>query len=156
MARAIPAGVGVVNAKVSRLGRRRGVGVGVSSVCAHHDETHSSRQSKEQTYARLVDARGIRLSEAKLWSGTLGSIAAHASFVSPIRPYDIISMGMQHRGARWIRTRYANDVLLLMRIEMLPFRGKPEIPNRELLELGTGEGNKDLFVGCSFTTDVMD
>jgi hypothetical protein len=28
--------------------------------------------------------------------------------------------------------------------------------NLELLEFATGEGSKGLFVGCSFTTDVMD
>ena len=50
----------------------------------------------------------------------------------------------QHRGARWGRTRYANNVLLIVIIELFPFRGEPEIPNRELLELATGEGAEGL------------
>jgi hypothetical protein len=131
MARAIPVGVGIVNPSVCRLARRRGAGIGVSAVCAHHDETHGSRQSKEQTCARLVDARGIRLRE--------------------------LNLGTQHRDARWDRTAYTKDVLILVSIELFPFREKPEIPNRELLELAMGEGTKVPFVRCSLTTtDVMD
>jgi hypothetical protein len=128
VASAIPVGVGIVNLSVCRLSRPRGVGIGVSAVCAHHDETHDSRQSQEQTYARLVDARGIRLSESNL--------------------------GSQHRDARWGRTAYTKDVLLLVSVELFPFRGKSEISDRELLELATGEGTRVLFVRCSFTTDA--
>jgi hypothetical protein len=104
MARAIPVGVGVVNPDVCRLGRRRGVGIGVSTVCTHHYETHGSRQSKEQTHAWLINARGIRLGEAKLWSGALGSITAHASFTSSTRLDDIIPMGTQHGGMHSLDT----------------------------------------------------
>jgi hypothetical protein len=46
MARAISIGIGVVYPDVCRLGRRRGVGIGVSVVCTHHDETYGSRHSK--------------------------------------------------------------------------------------------------------------
>jgi hypothetical protein len=67
MARAILVGIGIVDPNVCWLGGRRSVGVGASSVCAHHhDETHGSTQSKEQTHSRLVDARGVRFREAKL------------------------------------------------------------------------------------------
>jgi hypothetical protein len=116
---AIPVGVGIVNPNVCRLGRRRGVGVGVGAVCARHDETHGSRQSVEQTHARLVDARGIRLSEAELWSGTLGSITAHASFTSATHRLNVvIPMGTKHRGAMWGRTRCTKNVLLLVSVEL--------------------------------------
>jgi hypothetical protein len=100
MTRAMPIGVGVINPDVCRLGRRRGVGIGVSTVYTHHYETHGSRQSKEQTRAWLTDARGLRLGEAKLLSGELGSITAHASFTSSARLNDVIPMGTQHRGTR--------------------------------------------------------
>jgi hypothetical protein len=43
--------------------------------------------------------------------------------------------------------------------ELFLFRDEseePNVPNRELLELVTREGNKSLFVGRSFTTDAMD
>jgi hypothetical protein len=39
--------VGIVNRNVCPLGRRRGFVIGVSAVCAHHDETYGSRRSKE-------------------------------------------------------------------------------------------------------------
>jgi hypothetical protein len=48
------------------------------------------------------------------------------------------------------------DVLLLVSVELFPFRGEPEISNREPLELTKGKGTKSMLVGCSFTTDVMD
>jgi hypothetical protein len=54
----------------------------------------------------------IRLSE--LWSGALGSIAKHGSIAGP----------KQHRGARWDRTRYAKEALLLVIIELLPFHSE--------------------------------
>jgi ribosomal protein S17E len=130
MTRAILVDVGIVNSNVYQMGKRRGVGIGVSAVCAHHDETHGSRRSKEQTHARLIDARGMRMSKAKL--------------------------GTQYCCARRGGTRYAKDVLLLVSVELFLFRGEPEIPNRELLQLATGERTKELFVGCSFTTDVRD
>jgi hypothetical protein len=44
----------------------------------------------------------------------------------------------------------------LVSVELFPSRGELEIPNGELLELATGEGIKGLFVGCSFTTNVID
>jgi hypothetical protein len=40
-------------------------------------------------------------------------------------------------------TKYAKDALLLVSIELFPFRGKPEIPNRELLEFA-GAYSSDL------------
>jgi hypothetical protein len=116
---------------------------------------HGSRQSREQTHAWLIDARRIRLGEAKLWGGALGSITVHASITSPTRLNDIVPMGTQHRGTRWGRARCAKDFLLLMRVELKPFRGEPDIPNRKRLELATGEGTKGLFLRCSFTTDVV-
>jgi hypothetical protein len=64
-------------------------------------------------------------------------------------------MGTQHRGTRRGRTRNAKDFLLLVRSSFIPFRGKPYIPERKLLELATGEGTKSKLVGCSFTTDMM-
>ncbi len=76
IARAIPVDLGIVNLNEYRWGRRRGVGICVSAVYAHHAETHGSRRSKEQKHTRLLGARGIRLSEAKLSSGALESIAA--------------------------------------------------------------------------------
>jgi hypothetical protein len=48
------------------------------------------------------------------------------------------------------------SVLFVASVELFPFRDEPEIRNGELLELATGEGTKVLFVGCSFTTGVMD
>jgi hypothetical protein len=78
-------------------------------------------------HARLVDARGICLSEAKL-----------------------------KHGARWDRTKYAKDVLLLMSVELFPFLAEPKIPNSKRLELATSEETKGLFFGCSPTTDAMD
>jgi hypothetical protein len=64
-------------------------------------------------------------------------------------------MGPQHRGTRWGQGNVRKDFLLLVSIELFPFRGEPEIPNSELLELATNEGTKVLFVGCSCTTDVI-
>ena len=110
-----------------RLGRRRGVSIGVGTVCTHYYETHGSRQSKEQTHAWLIDARGIRLGEAKPWSSALGSITAHASFTSSTRLNDVIPMGTQHRGTRWGRTRHAKDFLLRVSVTLFPYRGKLEI-----------------------------
>lgn len=81
---------------------------------------------------------GIRLSETKLWS-----------FAIPTRLNDTFRMGTQHRSTGWGGTRHAKDVLLLVSVELLSFRGKPEIPIRGLVALG-------LPVGCSFTMDVMD
>jgi hypothetical protein len=120
----------IVNPSVCGLTRRRGVVIGVIVVCAHHDETHDSKQRKEQTYAWLVDTRGICLSEAK--------------------------QGRQHRDTRWGRTTYTKDVMLLVGVELFPFRGKLEILNMDLIGLATGEGTKVRFVMCSFTSDVMD
>jgi hypothetical protein len=37
--------------------------------------------------------------------------------------------------------------MLLMSVELFPFRGELEIPDRELLELATSEGAKGLFIG---------
>jgi hypothetical protein len=79
------------------MGRRRGVGIGVSAVCAHYDENHGSRRSKEQMHARLIDVRGMRMSEAEL--------------------------GTQFRCARRGGTRYAKDILLLVSVELFLFRG---------------------------------
>lgn len=45
---------------------------------------------------------------------------------------------------------------VLVSVELFPFRGEPEVPNRELLELATNEGIKGLFIECSFAPDVMD
>jgi hypothetical protein len=72
-----------------------------------------------------------------------------------------VELGTQHRGARWGRTTYAKDNLLLVSVRLFPFRGEADIPNRELLnrellQRTTDEATNDLFVGCSFTTDVMD
>jgi hypothetical protein len=39
----------------------------------------------------------------------------------------------------------------MVSVELFSFRGEPDIPNGELLELATGEITKGLFVGCSFT-----
>jgi hypothetical protein len=89
-------------------------------------------------HAWLVDARGIRLGEAKLWSGALGSIIAHASFASPTPLNDVIPMETQQRGARWGWARHAKDSLLLVSVELFSFRDEPEISNRKLLELATG------------------
>jgi hypothetical protein len=86
-ARAILVGVGIVYPNVYRMGRRRGVGIGVSAVCAHYDENH----------ARLIDVRGMRMSEAEL--------------------------GTQFRCARRGGTRYAKDILLLVSVELFLFRG---------------------------------
>jgi hypothetical protein len=64
--------VGVVNLNVCRLGRRRGVGTGVSAIFAHQDETHMAADRAKNKHMHgwlagwLVDARGIRLGEAKL------------------------------------------------------------------------------------------
>jgi hypothetical protein len=91
------------------------------------------------------------LGEAKLWSGALGSITAHASFTSPIRFNDVMQMGRNTVAPGGAVQGYATDVLLLVSVELFPFRGEPEIPNGGLLELATGEGTK-----CSCTTDVMD
>jgi hypothetical protein len=65
-------------------------------------------------------------------------------------------MGPQHRDARWGRTANTKDILLLVSVELFLFREKPEIPDRELIELSTGEGTKVWFVRRSFTMDVMD
>jgi hypothetical protein len=150
---AIPVHISVVTSNVCRWGRRRGVGIGVSAIYLYPSRRRPWQKSKQ--IAWLVDARGIRLGEAKLWSGALGSITAHATFTSPTRLNDVIPMGTQHRGAMWDRERYAEDFLLLMSVDVFPFRGDPDIPNRELLELATGEGTKGLFIGCSCTADVM-
>jgi hypothetical protein len=95
------------------------------------------------------------LGEANLWSCTLGFITTHASFTSPTRLDGVVTMGTQHRGARWDRARYTEDVLLLLSIELFPLRGEPEILNKELLELAAGERTKRLFDGCSCSRDVM-
>jgi hypothetical protein len=68
----------------------------------------------------------------------------------------VIPMATQHRGARWDKTRFTNDVLGLARVELFPFRCEPDIPDRELLELAAGEITKDLLMGCRCTRDVMD
>jgi hypothetical protein len=65
MARAIIVGVGIVNPSACGLAKQQGVGMGASAVCVHHDETDGSKQSKEQMYVCLIDARGIRLTEAE-------------------------------------------------------------------------------------------
>jgi hypothetical protein len=44
----------------------------------------------------------------------------------------------------------------MVSVELFPFRGDLESPNRELLKLAAGEGTMGLFFGCSFTTDAMD
>jgi hypothetical protein len=54
------------------------------------------------------------------------------------------------------RTRCTQDFLLMVSVELFPFRGDLESPNRELLKLAAGEGTMGLFFGCSFTTDAMD
>jgi hypothetical protein len=74
-------------------------------------------------------------------------------FTSSTRLNDVIPMGTQHRDARWGRARYAKDVLLLVSVELFPFR---DITDRELLERATGEGAKGMFVWCSCNTDAMD
>jgi hypothetical protein len=45
-------------------------------------------------------------------------------------------------GVVYCRTAYTKYVLLLVSIELIPFREKPEIPNSELIELAMGEGTK--------------
>jgi hypothetical protein len=92
-------------------------------------------KANNKMHAWLVDARGIRLGEAKLWSGALGSIIARTSFAGPTPLNDVVPMRTQHRGARWGWARYSNDFLLTVSVRLFPFRGEIEIPNRELLEL---------------------
>jgi hypothetical protein len=68
------------------------------------------------------------LSEAKLWSGALGS--------------------SQNMGV----LRAPNNT-----VKLLPFQGEPEITrSRELLEFVAGEGAKGLFVESSFITEEME
>jgi hypothetical protein len=74
----------------------------------------------------------------------------------PIRLITVSPMGTQHCGSRWGRTKYAEDASLQVRVNLLPFRGEPETPSRELLEFATVEEAKGVFVGCSFITDIMD
>jgi hypothetical protein len=151
IARAIPFGVGIVNLNVCRLGRRRGVSTGVSVVCAHHNENTSADKAKnKRMHGWSMHEANVGRSEA-LERCTWIHHSTCELLPSPTRPNDVIPMGTQHLGAR-----HAKDVLLLVSVEVFPFRGEPEIPNRELLELTTGEGTKGLFVGCSCTTDVMD
>jgi hypothetical protein len=47
----------------------------------------ADKAKNKQTHAWLVDARGIRLGEAKLWRGALESITAYARFTSLARLY---------------------------------------------------------------------
>jgi hypothetical protein len=91
-----------------------------------HDESDTSRRRHRQSERVSVgQARGRR----------------HRRKCSP-------KLGTQHRNARWGRATYTEyilllvNVLLLVSVELFPFRGRPEIPNRELLELATGEGTK--------------
>jgi hypothetical protein len=118
MAKVIPVGVGIANPKVCRQGRRRGVCTGEGAVCARHNETHGSRQSKEQTHARLVDAPAY-------------ACANEAGNATPWRQVGAATPRLSYSGERRARS----------------MSRRAKIPNRELLELATGEGTKGLFVG---------
>jgi hypothetical protein len=109
-----------------------------SGQCIHHSSKQSTRITTKLMGADNAKNKRMHgwsiheayvLSNAKLWSGTLGSIKAH-----------VMPLGTQRRGARWDRTRYTKNVLLLVNVELFPLRGEQEIPNRELIELATGEG----------------
>jgi hypothetical protein len=63
----------IINPSVCELAMRRGIGAGVSAVYATRDETHGEGKAKNKPHARPVDSRGIRLSEANLYGGTLGA-----------------------------------------------------------------------------------